>query len=108
MMPYVPRNFAIGCLRNHLLALLSDQELPEPLDPVSSPDGNLLLAVASNVGSNLLGRPFAASGDRLSSRSRHMKQLLSMYLTRRRAVVGLALTAAPVTLAGADHACAQA
>jgi hemoglobin len=37
-----------------------------------------------------------------------MKQLLSMYLTRRRAVVGLALTAAPVTLAGADHACAQA
>ena len=68
MMPYVPRNFAIGCLRNHLLALLSDQELPEPLDPVSSPGGNLLLPVASNVGSNPLGRPFAASLDRRSPR----------------------------------------
>jgi hemoglobin len=36
-----------------------------------------------------------------------MKQLLSMYLTRRRAIVGLALTAVPA-LAGADHAYAQA
>jgi hypothetical protein len=36
-----------------------------------------------------------------------MKQLLSTYLTRRRAVVGLALTAIPA-LAGADHAYAQA
>lgn len=59
---------AKGCSRNDLLALLSDQELPEPLDPVSSPDGNLLLPVASNVGSNPLGRPFAASIDRLSPR----------------------------------------
>ena len=37
-----------------------------------------------------------------------MKQLLSTSLTRRRAVVGLALTAAPVALAGADPAYAQA
>ena len=36
-----------------------------------------------------------------------MKQLLSTSLTRRRAVIGLALTAAPVALAGADHAYAQ-
>src|SRR5215217_4848821 len=37
-----------------------------------------------------------------------MKQLFSTPLTRRSTVVGLALTAAPVTLAGADHAYAQA
>jgi hemoglobin len=37
-----------------------------------------------------------------------MKQLLSTPLTRRSAIVGLALTAAPVALAGADNAYAQA
>ena len=37
-----------------------------------------------------------------------MKQLLSTSLTRRRAVVGLALTAAPVALVGSDPAYAQA
>jgi hypothetical protein len=37
-----------------------------------------------------------------------MKQLLSTPLARRSAIVGLALTAAPVTLAGADRAYAQA
>ena len=37
-----------------------------------------------------------------------MKQLFPTYLTRRSAVVGLTLTAAPVALAGADHAYAQA
>jgi hemoglobin len=37
-----------------------------------------------------------------------MKQLSSTRMTRRRAVVGIALTAAPVALAGADHAYAQA
>ena len=36
-----------------------------------------------------------------------MAQLFSTSLTRRRAVIGLALTAAPVALAGADHAYAQ-
>jgi hemoglobin len=36
-----------------------------------------------------------------------MEQLFSTSLTRRRAVVGLALTAAPLALAGADHAYAQ-
>src|SRR5215212_2958013 len=37
-----------------------------------------------------------------------MKQLFSTSLTRRSAVVGIALTAAPVALAGVDHAYAQA
>src|SRR5215207_8641886 len=37
-----------------------------------------------------------------------MKQLLSTWMTRRSAIVGLALTAAPVTLAGANPAYAQA
>jgi hemoglobin len=37
-----------------------------------------------------------------------MQQLFSTSLTRRRAVVGLALAAAPLALAGADHAYAQA
>jgi hemoglobin len=37
-----------------------------------------------------------------------MKQLFSTSLTRRRAVLGLALTAAPVALVGADPAYAQA
>ncbi|KAB0265056.1 group I truncated hemoglobin [Microvirga brassicacearum] len=37
-----------------------------------------------------------------------MAQLFSTSLTRRRAVIGLALTAVPVALAGSDHAYAQA
>jgi hemoglobin len=37
-----------------------------------------------------------------------MAQPLSTSITRRSAVAGLALTAAPVALAGADNACAQA
>jgi hemoglobin len=36
-----------------------------------------------------------------------MEQLFSTSLTRRRAVVGLALTAAPLASAGADHTYAQ-
>ena len=37
-----------------------------------------------------------------------MAQTLSTSITRRSVVAGLALTAAPVALAGADNACAQA
>ena len=37
-----------------------------------------------------------------------MKELFPTHLTRRSAIIGLTLTAAPVALAGADHAYAQA
>jgi hemoglobin len=43
-----------------------------------------------------------------SVREEFMEHLFSTSLTRRRAVVGLALTTAPLALAGADHAYAQA
>jgi hemoglobin len=52
------------------------------------------------------GHSLRASID--AAREDFMKQLFSTSLTRRRAVVGLALSAAPVALAGASNAYAQA